>query len=112
MADKIDRDEIREMIDDIIKSRVNEAVNESLEKFMLMYGLKPQHWVYLDSEYTKSMNRQGIVRKIILTAIVTAISVATMKGGEDWIRKIVLEANRKTEQTSDMSTGASHSRNP
>lgn len=91
MSDSPTREEVKAMIEDAIEARVHRAVESGLDSWMSRYGLKPTHWVYLDAEYHKMLSRQGLVRRIVITMIVTAVCTMTLWGGKQWIQRTVLE---------------------
>ena len=77
MSDSPSRQEVKEMVEDAVEAKVETAVTKGIDKWMSKYELKPHHFVYLDAAYNKTLAGQNLLRKIVITTIVTAITLAT-----------------------------------
>ena len=94
MSDQITRHEIKEMIDesrDIILASVERGVYKALDKKMDDYGIGPQHWVFLEAQYQRTIARRNIIQKVIITALVTFVCGITAMGAKDWIYRQVIQ---------------------
>lgn len=90
MSDSPSRDEVKKMIEDAVENKVGQGINDGLDAWMSKFDLKPHHWVYLEAEYNKTLARQGIIRRVIITALVTFVCAATVWSAEEWIKQAVV----------------------
>lgn len=90
MSDSPSRDDVKEMIEDAVERKSKQAFEDGFEKWMSKYELKPQHFVFLNSEYHKAVSQQNLIRRVLITAVVTTVIAATFWMAEEWIKQIVI----------------------
>jgi len=90
MLDKSSYSEIEDLVERAVARAVKDAASKELEHFMRRYELKPHHWVWLDAEYTRTLNRQTQIRRVIIGTIVTMACILTIGGVESWVKEFIV----------------------
>jgi len=101
MLSKEDREEVRQLIEDAMRRELREAIRESLDAWMHQYHLGPEHWVFIEAQYQKALAQSTLIRRIMLTVVVTTVCGFTLWAGEEWVKQKIVQSLHSHEVQTD-----------
>lgn len=110
---EVSRSEVKEMIENavenkfsiirtemsLMKGEIGEEVKKGLDNWAAKYELKPDHWVYLKYEYQKALGQQTMIRRLIITALVTACIAGSLGLADRWITEKAVQGMKRAPTT-------------
>ena len=89
----------RKEIELMIEVAANRSSDTTLKQFAEAYGIEPEHFIFLKSEYDRKVKRNLWVNGTIVTTLIAAITISSFSLLKDftksWVKEIVTQEEVK-----------------
>lgn len=97
MSDSPTHKEVEEMINRSIKTEGKQAFKSALKEWQSEYNLGPHHFVWIEAQYARAIARETIIRRVVITAVVSGLVLFAWGAAKEWIYKEAISHMSKAE---------------